>query len=305
MLATTGAAAFAGRVPRSRTQPSAPATGILIVGAQVLLKSDDPEELAREHERLGYRAAVCPDVKISDTQKLAAIRDAFGRRRIVIAEVGAWRNLVTPDEKARRENIEYVIHQMAVADAVGARCCVDVAGSFDGTTRSGPHPKNLSREFFDASVQNARTIIDAVKPTRSFFTLEMKGWNLPDGPESYLALIKAIDRPAFAAHLDVPNAINSPYRFYESGAFMRECFRTLGPWVRSCHGKDLAWIPEMNVHFQETVPGRGGLDFTAYVTEIARSGAPLILEHLTTTEEYQEGLRFVKSTAQKAGIPVA
>jgi sugar phosphate isomerase/epimerase len=278
----------------------------LIVGAEVFLDTNDAEALAREHVRLGYRAGVCPDVSIDDTDSLSRIREAFARHDVLIAEVGAWRNIQTPDPEARKANIAYVVHQLAVADAVGARCCVDVAGSFDGATLSGPHARNLSQEFFDATVETCRAIIDAVKPTRTCFTLEMKGWNLPDGPESYLALLRAIDRPAFAVHIDVFNAINSPYRFYGSGAFIRECFRILGPYVKSCHGKDLAWIqPEKNVYFRETVPGRGGIDWTVYVTEIAKIGAPLILEHLTTTDEYQEGLRFVHGVARRAGLAVA
>jgi len=30
-------------------------------GRSIFLKSDDPRELAREHRRLGYRAAYCPN----------------------------------------------------------------------------------------------------------------------------------------------------------------------------------------------------------------------------------------------------
>jgi sugar phosphate isomerase/epimerase len=278
----------------------------LVIGAEVFLNASDPEALAREHVRLGYRAGICPDVSIDDTDTLVAIREAFARHDVLIAEVGAWRNIQTPDAAARDANIAYVVHQLAVADAVGARCCVDVAGSYDGATLSGPHPKNLSRDFFDATVETCRAIIDAVNPTRSALTLEMKGWNLPDGPESYLALLRAIDRPAFAVHMDVFNAINSPARFYGSGDFIRECFRVLGPYVKSCHGKDLAWVqPEKNVYFRETVPGRGGIDWTAYVGEVAKSGAPLILEHLTTTDEYQEGLRFVHGVARQTGVVIA
>ena len=275
----------------------------LIAGAEVFASSEDPDAFAREHVRLGYQAGVCPEVSIGDTARLTSIRDAFVRHDITIAEVWAWRNLQTPDAAARQANRDYVIHQHAVAEAVGARCCVDVAGSFDGATLSGPHPKNLSQEFFDATVEACRAIIDAVKPTRTSFTLEMKGWNLPDGPESYLALLRAIDRAAFAVHMDVFNAINSPYRFYDSAVFIRDCFRVLGRYVKSCHGKDLVWVqPEKNVHFRETVPGRGGVDWTAYVTEIARVGAPLILEHLATTEEYQEGTRYVREVAARAGV---
>ena len=110
----------------------------------------------------------------------------------------------------------------------------------DHSTRDswyGPDPRNLSQEFFEQTVQNCRHILDHVKPKRTRFTIEMMGWNLPDGPDAYLELIKAVDRKAFAVHLDICNGINSPRRFYENSAFIRECFKKLGPWIVSCHGK--------------------------------------------------------------------
>ena len=139
----------------------------------------------------------------------------------------------------------------ALAEAVGARCCVDIAGSYNPDIWYGPNPKNLSREFFDATVENCRHVIDHVKPTRTKFTIEMMGWNLPDGPNAYFELIKAVDRKAFGVHLDVCNGIKSPQRFYGNTDFIDECFKKLGPWIVSCHAKDLRWDVEMNVHFKE------------------------------------------------------
>jgi sugar phosphate isomerase/epimerase len=275
-------------------------------------ESDDPELLAQECKRLGYTAAYCPLAKPGDTARVNAIRNAFARAGIVIAEVGAWKNLMTPDARARKANLEYVTEQMALADEVGARCCVDIAGSFDGNTLSGPHPKNLSQEFIEGTVENCRYILDAVKPKRSFFTIEMKAYNFPNGPDEYLQLIKAVDRPAFGVHIDICNAINSPSRFYNNTALIRDCFAKLGRWVRSCHGKDLKWIPDVAVHFEETVPGRGGIasagipgvDYRTYIQEIVKTGAPLMLEHLKSAEEYQEGANYVRKVAAGIGVQV-
>ena len=93
----------------------------------------------------------------------------------------------------------------------------------------------------------------------------MMGWSLPDGPDAYLKLIRAVDRPAFAVHMDVCNGINSPDRFYRNAEFINECFAKLGKWIVSCHAKDLAWIPEYNVHFREVVPGKGQMDYETYL----------------------------------------
>src|SRR5947209_7693831 len=278
------------------------------LGAPIFLKADDPDQLAEEHRRLRYSAAYCPAVEVRDTARIRAIEKAFAERDIVISEVGAWKNMLDPDSTKRRENLAYVTERCAVAEAVGARCCVDIAGSYNPSVWYGPNPKNLSKEFFDATVKNCRHIIDAVKPKRTKFTVEMMGWNLPDGPDSYLELIRAVDRgPAFGVHLDVCNGVNCPQRFYNNSAFIAECIQKLGKWIVSCHAKDLQWIIELNVHFLEFVPGRGQIDYARYLTELDKLGAdtPLMIEHLKTAEEYNEAAAYIRSVAQKSGVSLA
>ncbi len=277
------------------------------LGGPIFLKSDDPRELAREHRRLGYSAAYCPEAKLDDSARIREIEKAFAAENVVIAEVGAWVNMLDPDAQKRAKNLHYVSERLALAEAVGARCCPDIAGSYNPNVWYGPHPKNLSQEFFDATVENCRRVIDEVKPRRTKFTIEMMGWSIPDGPDSYLRLIRAVDRPAFAVHMDVCNGINSPVKFYQSGDFIRECFHKLGPWIASCHAKDLQWITELNVHFLEVVPGRGEVDYRAYLTELAKLpvDAPLMLEHLKTAEEYDEGKQYIRKVAGELGLAFA
>ena len=277
------------------------------LGGPIFLKSSDPRELAREHRRLGYSAAYCPEAEVEDTALIREIEKAFAAEKVVIAEVGAWVNMLDPDPDKRGKNLRYVTGRLALAEAVGARCCPDIAGSYNPTVWYGPHPKNLSQEFFDATVQNCRRVIDEVKPKRTKFTIEMMGWSLPDGPDAYLKLIRAVDRPGFAVHMDVCNGINSPAKFYRSGEFISECFRTLGPWIVSCHAKDLQWVTELNVHFLEVVPGRGEVDYRAYLTELSKLPieAPLMLEHLKTAEEYDEGKRYIMKVGSELGLAFA
>jgi sugar phosphate isomerase/epimerase len=277
------------------------------LGGPIFLKSDDPVALAKEHRRLGYSAAYCPAASVTDADRVRAIREAFAAENVVIAEVGAWRNLLDPDPAKRAANLAYVTERMALAEAVAARCCVDIAGSFNPTVWYGPDAKNLSPEFFDLTVENCRKVIDAVKPRQTTFSIEMMGWNLPDGPDEYLRLIRAVDRPAFAVHMDVCNVVNSPRRFYDNAAFIRECFAKLGKWTVSCHAKDLAFIPEMNVHFKEVVPGTGQIDYATYLRELAalHVDAPLMLEHLQTAEEYDAGRTYIQSVGARVGVSFA
>jgi sugar phosphate isomerase/epimerase len=275
------------------------------LGGPIYLKSDDPRELAREHRRLGYAAAYCPALTLTDAGRIRAVREAFAAEDVVIAEVGAWKNMMDPDDSTRAANMKYITERLALADQVGARCCVTIGGSYNPKVWYGPHPDNLTPRFFDATVANCRQVIDAVKPTRTRFSLEIMGWAYPDGADSYLRLIRAIDRPrAFGVHLDVCNAVNTPERFYRNGDLIRDLFAKLGPYLLSCHAKDLEWVVELNVHFKEVIPGRGQLDYGAYLTSLANAPveAPLMMEHLSSAEQYDEAARYLRQTGKAAGV---
>src|SRR5437667_3327042 len=177
-------AASAGRLMAASARP-------IRLGGPIFLKSEDPRELAREHRRLGYSAAYCPKATLENSALVADIQKAFAAENVVIAEVGAWVNMLDPDSDKRRANLKYVSDRTALAEAVGARCCVDIAGSFDPKIWYAPNPKNLSKAFMDATVENCRHVIDAVKPTRTQFTIEMMGWHLPDARDTYLGLMRA------------------------------------------------------------------------------------------------------------------
>ncbi|ADB40016.1 sugar phosphate isomerase/epimerase family protein [Spirosoma linguale] len=286
-------------LPLVRTAPKP-----LRLGGPIFLKSNDPDELAREHRRLQYSAAYVPTVDLTDTNRIETIRKAFAAQNVLIAEVGAWVNMLDQDAEKRRKNLAYVTDRLALAEAVGARVCVNIGGSFSPTNWDGPDARDLSKEYFDATVENCRKVIDAVKPKRAKFALEMMGWSLPDGPDSYLKFIKAIDRPAFGAHVDIANIINSPTRFFANTALINETFQKLGRWIISAHAKDIA---PKDGHFMETMPGRGRLDYATYIRNVTSlpQEVPLMLEHLRTAEEYDEARAFVIKKATEIQVPLA
>jgi sugar phosphate isomerase/epimerase len=274
------------------------------LGGPIFLDSEDPGEQAREHRRLGYRAAYAPKVELKDKDKIKAIIKEFAAQDVALAEVGAWVNMLDPDPEKRRKNMSYVQERLALAEELGTRCCVDIAGSYDPKFWDGPHPKNISQEFIDATVENCHKLIDAVKPTRTKFTIEMMPFTFPTGPDDYLKLIKGVDRKAFAVHLDACNVMNSPERMYRNGAVIRECFRKLGPWIASCHAKDLDWEHYVQVCLREVIPGRGQIDYRTYLSELSKLpvDAPLMLEHLKSAEEYEEGGRYIQGVARELGL---
>jgi sugar phosphate isomerase/epimerase len=304
-LARSAAAAVSAAAILASPRFGEPAIGRQMrLGGPIFLNSDDPAEQAREHRRLGYRAAYAPKVELNDRDRIRSIIREYAAQDVALAEVGAWVNMLDLDPEKRRKNMAYVQERLALAEELGTRCCVDIAGSYNPKAWDGPDPKNLSQEFVDATVENCRKLIDAVKPTRTKFTIEMMPFSFPSGPDEYLRLIRGVDRKAFAVHLDVCNVMNSPERMYHNGDVIRECFRKLGPWIASCHAKDLAWENYVQVCLREVIPGRGQIDYKAYLSELAKLpvDAPLMLEHLKTAEEYSEGRNYIQGVARQLGL---
>ncbi len=273
------------------------------LGGPLFGDCSDPDRWIAALRENGYSAAYCPVKDDASQDQVRAYAEAAGKANIVIAEVGAWSNPMSPDEQTRRAALEKCRNQLALADRIGARCCVNIAGS-RGQQWDGPHPDNLTKATFDAIVEMVRSIIDPVKPTRTFYTLETMPWMYPDSPESYLQMIKAIDRTQFAVHLDPVNLVCSPQRYYGNAALLRECFAKLGPYVKSCHAKDISLSGKLTVHLDEVRPGTGGLDYHTFLKELHRidPDTPLMLEHMKAEEDYRAAGTHIRSVAQEVGV---
>ena len=276
------------------------------LGGPLFKKYRDPREWITLLKQAGYRAAYCPVNPGADESVIRAYRDAASKHDIVISEVGAWSNTIDPDPDVAAEAIGKCIAGLELADQIGAKCCVNISGSRNQKYWAGPHQDNLSPEVFDLVVETTRKIIDAVKPLHTHFALEAMPWALPDSTETYLQLIRAIERSQFGVHLDPVNMVRSPREYYNNGAMIREMFSKLGTHVVSCHAKDIIlrednYIPQMD----EVRIGLGNLDYAVYLQELAKlRDVPLMMEHLETAEEYSQAASHIRSVAQTLNISI-
>ena len=202
---------------------------------------------------------------------IADIRKAFEAEGVMIAEVGIWRNLVTPDDATRKAHRAYAAELLAIADEVGAKCAVTYIGTYLAGSDYAPTKRTLPPRRSTIAWRPARELIDAVKPKRAKFALEMMQYSLPDSVDNYRDLILAVDRPQFAAHLDPVNLVFTPRQYWDTGALIRECFEKLGPWIVSCHAKDIVLSEyKAALHFDEIIPGEGQLDYRTFLRELDR-----------------------------------
>jgi sugar phosphate isomerase/epimerase len=273
------------------------------LGAPISQPVADPAAWVAAVQAKGYGAAYCPVKPDADLAQVAAYRQAAQANGIVIAEVGAWSNPLSPDPAVRAAALDKCKAALLLAERIGARCCVNIAGS-RGEKWDGPHPDDLSEETFTLIVSTVREIIDAVQPRQTVYALETMPWIYPDSVASYLRLIQAIDRPGFGVHFDPVNLINSPQRYFQNAALIQECVAALGPAIRSVHLKDIQLADRLTVHLDEVRPGQGGLAINTLLRELDKLAPdlPVMLEHLPSETEYDLATAHVRAVAQAEGI---
>lgn len=279
----------------------APANPVRL-GGPVFGKFTDPAGWIKELKALGYSAAYCPVQPGATDEMIRSIRQEAEKNNILIAEAGVWNNMLDPDESKRKAAVARNIAVLQLADEIGAVCCVNISGA-RGEIWDGPYPGNYAKDTFGLIIETVRHIIDEVRPKSVFYTLEPMPYMLPDSPDTYLDLIKAVDRKQFAAHLDPVNMISSPQRYFNNASFIKECFAKLGPYIKSVHAKDITIMPELTVHLEERRPGLGFLDYAVLLQETSKlKDIPFMLEHLTKPEDYKLAAEYVRQIGSQNGI---
>ncbi len=265
------------------------------LGTSSPLRHSSPEEWAENQIKLGCRCVNFPLNSGDDEKKIIAYKEAADKNGLLIAEVGIWRNALAKDETERKKNMDYSVEQLRLADYLGARCAVNVAGSF-GPVWDGHYKENFTENAWSETVKMVREIIDRADVKNTFFTLEPMPWMIPTSPRDYLKLIDMVDRDRFAVHLDIINMTNSADRYFNAEAFVDEVAETLGDRIKSCHIKDVHLGDEYTFRLMECGPGDGEFPLRYYVEKMNAidPDMPVILEHLNTDEEYLKYLGYLK-----------
>ena len=226
------------------------------LGTSSPLKHDSPEEWAENHVKLGLRCVNFPLNCNDPEDKIIAYRDAAKASDLLIAEVGIWRNALAADSAERRKNMDYCIGQLRLADFLGARCAVNVAGAF-GPRWDGHYKENFSETAWKETVRMVQEIIDAA---------------------------------------DVKNTYFSAGRYFNPEEFIDEVTWKLGNKIRSCHIKDVHLKEEYTFQLEECAPGKGEFPLRYYAQKMSSidPDMPVILEHLNTDEEYIKYTGYLK-----------
>lgn len=265
------------------------------LGTSSPLQHSSAEEWARNQVALGCRSVVFPLSSDDPEEKIDAYVEAARANDLLIAEVGIWRNAMSLDPEDRKKQRDYCVAQLKLADRIGARCAVNVAGAM-GPRWDGHYRENFSEDTRKELVRMVQEIIDCAEISNTFFTLEPMPWMVPVSPEDYVKLLEEVNRDRFAVHMDIINMTNSSNRYFHAEEFVDRCVRLLGNKIRSCHIKDVHLKEEYTFQLEECAPGQGEFPLRYYVEKMSAldPDMPVILEHLNTDEEYIRYMNYLQ-----------
>ena len=227
----------------------------------------------------------------------------------MIAEVGAWRNMLDPG-RAETGRQSALCYRAAGAGGSGR-------GAVLCRHRRLLQPHGLVRRrirrISRGSFSTRPSRIAARSSTRSSrrattFSIEMMGWSLPDGPDTYLKLIRRSTGPAFAVHMDVCNGINSPDALLSQRASSsRSASRNSGSGSFPATRRTSRGFRSTTSTSGRSFPASGKLTTRRICASSSKLpvDAPLMLEHLQTADEYSEGRNHIRSVGDRIGIRFA
>ena len=265
------------------------------LGTSSPLTHDSANQWASNQIKIGCASVVFPVQSNEPEEKIIEYKKAADKAGLMIAEVGIWRNALSPDYDERRKYMDYCVNQLRMADQIGAKCCVNVAGAF-GKRWDGAYKENFAKEARNEIIKMVREIIDRAEIKNTYFALEPMPWMIPTGPRDYLRLIDEVERDRFAVHMDVINMVNSIDRYFNPKDLIDECADLLGDRIKSCHIKDIHLCEEYTTMLRECAPGCGEFPIRYYVEKMneINPDMPMILEHLSTDEDYLKYISYLK-----------
>jgi hypothetical protein len=184
---------------------------------------------------------------------------ALEKRDVVLAEVGIWRNVLSRDVPRGPPP-----SSTPSADSPPPRNSARVRGehrrSWSEEFWDGHHPKHYSADFFDAAVEAARKVIDAVNPKRTKMTFEIMPCQFIDSAR-VPAVPEGRGSPWAPASTWTRRTASPVPRLYTNAAFFQHDspFGRRHP-VHPSQGFHLN-PREFTVRLEETVIGKGDIDY--------------------------------------------
>jgi sugar phosphate isomerase/epimerase len=172
------------------------------------------------------------------------------------------------------------------------------------SNRNTPHPLNWSKEAWNRSVNALKRIAKDTAGSKVWIAIEPVNSEAINNPWAQVRLREDVGDPRIMSGLDITNFMYPGVAFRMS-EFTKVVFDLLEDQIAYIHAKDFVWNGMM-AGLNWAMNGTGNMDYELFLARISRVKHPvnMLVEFLSTEEEYQEAQRNIRAIAKKVGVKI-
>jgi len=211
-------------------------------------------------------------------------------------------NIIAPDPEADRWQ-RHIIEAIHSAEEMGCRLVLTHAGSMY-PNRNTPHPQNWSKEAWTRTVNALKRIIKETAGSKIEVAIEPVNSESINNPWAQARLREDVGDPRIMSGLDITNMVH-PGVAFRMTEFTNLVFDLLEDQINYLHAKDFVWNGMM-AGLNWSMNATGNMDYETFLVRISRLKRPanVLVEFLTTEEEYAQAQRNIRAVAQKVGVKI-
>jgi sugar phosphate isomerase/epimerase len=211
-------------------------------------------------------------------------------------------NIIAPDPENEHWQ-RHIIEAYNSAEEMGCELILTHTGSMY-SNRNIPHPLNWSREGWTRSVNALKRIAKDTAGGKVKIAIEPVNSEAINNPWAQVRLRQDVGDNRISSGLDITNMVH-PAVAFRMTEFTNLVFDLLQDQIAYIHAKDFAWNGMM-AGLNWAMNGTGNMDYETFLVRISRINHPInmLVEFLTTEEEYQEAQRNIRATAKKVGVQI-
>ncbi|HXJ43257.1 MAG TPA: sugar phosphate isomerase/epimerase family protein [Bryobacteraceae bacterium] len=239
--------------------------------------------------------------KVPDSE-VRQIKAALKANDVVFYGIHCAGNIIAPDPEAERWQ-RHIIDAIHSAEELGCQLVLTHTGSMY-SNRNIPHPLNWSREGWTRSVNALKRIAKDTAGSKVEIAIEPVNSEAINNPWAQVRLRQDVGDSRIMSGLDITNMVH-PGVAFRMTELTNTVFDLLQDQIAYIHAKDFAWNGMM-AGLNWAMNGTGNMDYETFLTRISRLKRPtnMLVEFLTTEEEYQQAQRNIRAIADKVGVKI-
>jgi sugar phosphate isomerase/epimerase len=199
------------------------------------------------------------------------IGEVFRDAGVRVAAVSGTFNVLDPDRKQLRENLNRFARLCEACEWLGTRVVTTCTGTRNPTSMWRPHPDNQKPDAWEELLERTGEMVRAAERAGVVMAFEPETANVVDSTAKAQQLIETVGSPALGVVFDPANFFY-PHDLPQMQAVLEDAFRRLGRHIALAHAKDVVPPPEGGSHCRYAPAGQGLLDYATYVRLLGESG---------------------------------